>query len=281
MITKKMIIALSILALIGVGIGISSCNNLDAKVYSVVPNSEFWQTPAEIAAGIAPAYAALQNIPEGDLELIAASSDEMVIPVRGADWLDGNQHTQEWLHTWTPDNPSMNGMWSDIFGGIGKANFTLSIVNSLATPPPNLAGINAELKCLRDYFYFLAIDRFGNVPYVTSFNVDPSTVKTIARASIYDSILTELQANIELLPSHVDATTYGRFTKWAGFALLAKLYMNQDVYSTTTTGSASQGIGPAWQKTMDMCDSIIGSGQYNLLSGYFDVFAPNNSNLTS
>jgi hypothetical protein len=280
MITKKMIIALSVLALIGVGIGISSCTNLDAKVYSVVPNSEFWQTPAEIAAGIAPAYAALQNIPEGDLELIAASSDEMIIPVRGADWLDGNQHTQEWLHTWTPDNPSMNGMWSDVFGGIGKANFTLSIVNSLSTPPPNLAGINAELKCLRDYFYFLAIDRFGNVPYVTSYNVDPSTVKTIPRAQIYDSILAELQANVELLPANVDATTYGRFTKWAGFALLAKLYINQDVYSTTTTGSKAQGIGPAWQKAMDACDSIIASGQYTLLSDYFDIFSPSNSSLT-
>src|SRR5579862_4050255 len=201
MITKKMIIALSILALIGVGIGISSCNNLDAKVYSVVPNSEFWQTPAEIAAGIAPAYAALQNIPEGDLELVAASSDEMVIPIRGADWLDGNQHTQEWLHTWTPDNPSMNGMWNDIFGGIGKANFTLSIVNALPTPPPNLAGIDAEVKSLRDYFYFLAMDRFGNVPYVTSFNVDPSTLKQSTRSQIYDSIVADLNVNLPLLDS--------------------------------------------------------------------------------
>ena len=101
MITKKMIMVSSVLAVVVAGIGISSCTNLDAKVYSVVPNSEFWQTPEEIAAGVAPAYAALQNIPEGDLELVAASSDEMIIPVRGADWLDGNQHTQEWLHTWT------------------------------------------------------------------------------------------------------------------------------------------------------------------------------------
>jgi len=130
--TTRNIILGTFLILLICGIGIS-CTNLNAKVYSVVPNSEFWQTPAEVAAGIAPAYAALDNIPYGDLELVAASSDEMVIPIRGADWLDGNQHTQEWQHTWTSSNPSMNGMWSDIYGGVGKANFTLSIVNSLPT----------------------------------------------------------------------------------------------------------------------------------------------------
>src|SRR5580692_1806057 len=205
--TKNLILG-SFLIILITGIGIS-CTKLDSKVYSVVPNSEFWQTPAEVAAGVAPAYAALDNIPEGDLELVAASSDEMVIPVRGADWLDGNQHTQEWQHTWTSANPSMNGMWSDIYGGIGKANFTLSIVNSLPNPPSNLASINAEVRALRAFFYFLAMDRFGNVPYVTSFNVDPSTVTNLPRPQVYDSIVAELQADVQLLPANVDATTYG------------------------------------------------------------------------
>jgi hypothetical protein len=206
----------------------------------------------------------------------------MIIPIRGADWLDGNQHTQEWLHTWTPDNPSMNGMWNDVFGAIGKANFTLSIVNSLTTPPPNLAAINAELKCLRDYLYLLAIDRFGNVPYVTSFNVDPSSVKPIPRAQIYDSILTELQANVDSLPVAVNATTYGRLTKWAGYAILAKLYLNQDVYHATTTGAkGTNSLGAAWQKAMDACDVVINSAQYSLLPNYFDIFSPSNSSLTA
>jgi len=277
MITKKMIMVFSALAVIIAGVGISSCTNLDAKVYSVVPNSNFWQTPAEVAAGVAPAYAALQNIPEGDLELVAASSDEMVIPIRGADWLDGNQHTQEWLHTWTPDNPSMNGMWNDIFGGIGKANFTLSVVNSLPTPPPNLAGIDAEVKSLRDYFYFLAMDRFGNVPYVTSFNVDPSTLKQSTRSQIYDSIVADLNVNLPLLDSGVNPTTYGRFTKWAGLALLAKLYLNAGVYSSDATGAIGSQL--AYQQCINACDQITSSGLYSLESDYFDVFSPNNSTL--
>ena len=44
-----------------------SCTKLDQKVYSVVTNENFWQTPAQISAGIAPAYAALTVIPNGNV----------------------------------------------------------------------------------------------------------------------------------------------------------------------------------------------------------------------
>jgi hypothetical protein len=266
---SKFFIGLSMLSVIGTGI---SCTKLDSKVYSVVPNSDFWQTPDQIAAGIAPAYTALQSLPAGNtFETNEVSSDEIVIPIRGGDWLDNNVHIQEWLHTWTADNTNINAAWGELYNGIGKANFTLSVVNSLATPPPNLNAINAEVKVLRDYFYFLALDMFGNVPYVTSYNVDPSTVTNIPRAALYDSLVADLKANVPLLSPTVDATTYGRVNKWVGFSILAKLYLNAQVYSGTAD----------WTDCAAMCDSILNSGQYGLLPNYFDNFAVNNSVLTS
>ena len=270
--TTKKSYAVLLLVPIVIAIGIS-CTKLDAKVYSVVQNANFWQTPAEIAAGVAPAYAALTAIPAGNtFEVNEVSSDEIVIPIRGADWLDNNVHSQEWLHNWPVDNQNINGAWNDVYNGIGKANFTLSVVNGLATPPSNLAAINAELKTLRDYYYFLALDMFGNIPYVTSFNVDPSTVNnSLGRAAIYDSIVTDLVANIPLLNTNVDASTYGRVTKWMGFALLAKLYLNAQVYTTHAN----------WTGAMAACDSIILHGPYSLLSNYFDNFAVGNSSILS
>ncbi|HWB24118.1 MAG TPA: RagB/SusD family nutrient uptake outer membrane protein [Chitinophagaceae bacterium] len=260
------LLALSIAAIGGV-----ACTKLDSKVYSVVPNANFWQTPDQIAAGVAPAYTALQALPSGNtFETNEVSSDEIVIPIRGGDWLDNNVHVQEWLHNWPVDNTNINGMWGDLYNGIGKANFTLSIVNSLATPPSNLDAINAEVKVLRDFFYFKAMDNFGNIPYVTSFNVDPSTVTNLDQKSVFDSIEADLKANVPLLPATVDATTYGRCTKWMGYALMAKLYMGAQVY----TGTAR------WADAMAACDQVINSGNYSLLSNYFDNFSPNNSNLT-
>ena len=275
--TNRKSYAVLLLVPIVIAVGIS-CTKLDAKVYSVVPNANFWQTPAEIAAGVAPAYAALTAIPGGNtFEVNEVSSDEIVIPIRGADWLDNNVHIQEWLHNWPNDNANINGAWGDIYNGIGKANFTLNVVNSLATPPSNLAAINAELKSLRDYYYFLAIDMFGNVPYVTSFNVDPSSVKNdLGRAAIYDSIVTDLKNNIPLLATNVDASTYGRLTKWGALTILAKLYMNAQVY----TGSQAGTPGTAdWADALSTLDQIIASGAYSLQSNYFDNFAINNSTI--
>jgi len=268
--TKK-IYKTIISAVLVAGIGVS-CQKLGTKVYSVVPNANFWSTPAQVAAGVAPAYTALQGLPSGSIqELNEATTDEMIIPVRGGDWLDGNEHTQEWLHTWDKTHANVAGTWTSIFNGIGQANFTLSIVNALPSPPSNLANINAEVHVLRDYFYWLAIDNYGNVPYVTSFNVDPSTVKQSTSAAVYDSVVADLTTNIPLLPANVDATTYGRMTQWGGYALLAKLYMNAQVY----TGTAH------WSDAITACNAIINSSNYGLLSDYFDNFSPTNSNLLS
>lgn len=263
-----------LLAMLITGCIIQSCTKLDQKVYSVVPNSEFWSTPDQIASGIAPAYGALTALTGNTFEVNECTSDEFIIPIRGSDWLDANVHIQEWQHTWQVDHNNINGAWGDIYNGIGKANFTLSIVNALANPPSNLAQINAEVKTLRDFYYFLALDMFGSVPYVTSFNVDPSTVtNNLKRADIYDSIVTDINANLPLLSTTVDPTTYGRFTRYTAFALLAKLYLNAQVYTGSTDPSN-------YTKAASVCDSIILSGKYSLLSNFFDNFSPTNSNLT-
>jgi hypothetical protein len=259
-----------------------SCTNLNQKVYSVVPNAEFWQTPAQIAAGVAPAYNVLTQIPNGSIEeLVEASTDEMIIPIRGSDWLDADEHVQEWQHTWPDNHPNISSAWGTIFQGIGEANFTIGVVQGLPKPPSDTTAIYAELRGLRAYYYFLALDLFGNVPIVTSFNVDPTSVKTANRTDVFNFVQSELLAILPNLASNVDATTYGRFTKYAAFSLLAKLYLNAQVYNEDGYSPGTPGSTPMWTQCMAMCDSVILSGQYGLESNFFDNFSPTNSNLTS
>lgn len=249
----------------------TACTNLNQHVYSVVPNADFWQTPAQIAAGIAPAYAALTAIPDGNVyNLNEITTDEMIVPTRGSDWYDNNQWQQLWLHTWPDNHNIVNGAWGDIYNGIGRANFTLTTLNELPNKPNNLAEYNAELKTLRAYFYYQAMDLFGNVPIVTNFHTNPDSVTNSTRQQVYSFIESEVKSNIDLLPENVDASTYGRVTKWMAFALLAKLYLNAGVYTST----------PDWQGCIDACDSIIASGKYSLMPDYFDNFSVNNQNST-
>nr|HXL56638.1 RagB/SusD family nutrient uptake outer membrane protein [Chitinophagaceae bacterium] len=193
------------------------------------------------------------------------SGGEIVVPTRGNDWDDNGEWRAMWQHTWRPNLGPLNDAWSDIFNGIGKVNFTFSVVNSLPEQPVNIDNINAELKVLRAYYYYLAMDMFGNPPLVTDYNTDPNTVTNSSRKDVFDYIEKELQDNIALLTENKDASTYGRFAKWAGFMLLAKLYLNAEVY----TGKER------FADCISVCDSVINSGKYSL-GNYFDNFAIDN-----
>jgi hypothetical protein len=250
-----------------VSIVLASCTKLDKKIYSVTPIDNFWQTPDQIAAGIAPAYQALQALPDGPVyNLNELTSDEMLAPTRGGDWDDGGIWRQLWQHTWNSGSSLVNDAWSAVYNGIGKINFILYQVNNLTEKPANIDNINAELKTLRAYFYFLALDLYGNVPLVTDYKTDANSVTNSTRQQVFDFIEQDIKDNIELLSPTVDYTTYGRVTKWFAFTVLAKLYLNAEVY----TGS------PRWEDCMAACDSVILSGKYQLESDYFANFAVKN-----
>src|SRR5437763_12393726 len=98
-------LAVAVLAAVLTG----SCTKLDQGVYSVVPNQNFWQTPQQIAAGVAPAYQALTGIPDGAVfNLNGVTTDELIVPTRGADWFDNGDWQALWKHTWTPTHGPIN-----------------------------------------------------------------------------------------------------------------------------------------------------------------------------
>ena len=255
------------LLLAGTTVLFFSCTKLDQNVYSVVPNQNFWKTPEQIAAGIAPAYASLVNIPDGNYhDLAEIPGDDMIVPARGADWLADGQWIQLWQHTWTATTAQVQDCWGELYGGIGQINFILSVVNNLDPAPPDINNINAELKTLRALYYYWAMDLYGNIPLVTSFETDASKLTNTPRKDVYNFIDSELNNNLPFLTTDVSLATYGRVNRYTAFCTLAKLYLNAQVYTGT----------PQWAKAAQMCDSVILSGKYNLEANYFDNFSVNN-----
>ena len=258
--TKVLITVLTTLLVSGI---MESCQKLAVKPYSVEPVSNFYQTPDQIAAGVAPAYTALQNIPDGNVnQMNEITSDEIVVPTRGNDWYDGGQWQGLWTHKFKPD-VFVDGGWSDLNNGIGKVNFTLNILNGLTTKPANIGSTIAELKVLRAYFLFKFMDMFGNVPLVTDYNQDPSKVTQKNQAAVYAFLESELTTNIPLLSTTVDKSTYGKMTQYAGYMILAKLYLGAQVYTGT----------PQWAKAITALNQVIGSNKYTLTPSYLDNFS--------
>src|SRR5262245_668680 len=93
----------------------NSCTKLDTRVYDQVTN--FWQNEAKIAAGVAPSYAGLRNFAGANdvYSLNELSSDEIIVPTRGADWEDNFMWREMWKHEWTPSHALIQGSWQFVY----------------------------------------------------------------------------------------------------------------------------------------------------------------------
>ena len=128
----------------------------------------------------------------------------------------------------------------------------------------------AEARWLRALSYWHAMDHFGNVPFVTEDDAVGSFFpEQISRADLFNYIESELK---EIEPLMVDAGTneYARADKGAVWMLLAKLYLNAEVY----TGS------PKYDDCITYSKKIIDAG-YSLDEDYTHLFLADNNMSTN
>jgi hypothetical protein len=239
-----------------------SCTKLDTRVYDQVTN--FWETPDQIAAGVAPAYSGLREYaPLNSMyDLNELSSDEVIVPTRGGDWYDAGVWQKMWQHTWGADLNFFADGWSFIYSGVARINSILEAVNDVQPEPADKNGIVAELKTLRAFYYYLGIDLFGNIPIVERNDVTLEQLANKPRKEVFAYIEQEIKDNLPYLAAEVSSKTYGRVTKWFAFSVLGKLYLNAGVYT---------GID-RWEDCIAVCDSILQSNVYALEPDFFFNF---------
>lgn len=246
-----------------------SCTNLDEKIYSQVTADNFFKTPEEQATALAAAYTNLLSVGNhnnmwSDNEV---STDELMIPVKGQDWLDNNQWVRMHRHEYIPTEESLNNMWSFCFAGVNICNRLIAQFEAI----PNAGATIAELKAVRALYYYWLMDNFGGVPLVTTFAGAEASPSRKTRTEIYNFVVSELVASIPSLSDKADGSTYGRMNKFGANALLAKVYLNSGVYLGTGTPATVD-----LDKAIAACDVIINSGNYALESSYLNVFGPTN-----
>ena len=250
-----------------------ACTDLSEKLYDKVSMDDYGKTPAEIQTIVSGAYATLRgygaDTPEGNgtncyptceyvFFLDECASDEACIPTRGTDWYDGGRYQQAQFHTWTADNAMVLSAWRYSFTGISKINAIIYQVEASELSTEAKASVTAELRWLRAYYYWQLLDKFGNVPIVTDFT-DTELPKSTTRQKVFEFVEKEIAVALSLLPTGIQ---YGRFTQNVGYTLLARLYLNAEVYTGTSR----------WQDCLDACGKVTGYS----LTAYFDNFATQN-----
>ena len=191
------------------------------------------------------------------------SSDEMIIPQRGGDWYDGGYWLRTHQHQFGSDIPGLDNTFSTLYSCIAVCNRYIGKGPVLI--PSKSTEIVAELRALRALCYFYLCDMFGNVPLIKSFPGVLEEAVTKPRLEIYNFVESELNAATVGLSKNA---TYGRINYWAAKSILAKLYLNAQVYK----GAAEL------DKCIAACDEIINSGKYSIEPDYFSNFNPTNNN---
>lgn len=126
----------------------------------------------------------------------------------------------------------------------------------------------AEARFLRAFQYWVLMDLFGNPPFVTEKDpIGKYIPKQIMRKDLFDFVESELKAiDGELAQPHQNE--YGRADQAAAWALLARLYLNAEVYLGTGQGKYAEAITYAGK--------VIGAG-YTLEEHYRNLFLSDNN----
>lgn len=248
----------------------SSCHKVGVDVVSELTPETFPKTEAQYNAVMGPIYTTLRGAYTTDIFFLQSqSTDESALLTYGSDWVDGNRYKDLHLHTWTKDHPNVGGMWGFWTNLIGMANQTLYIVGGSENGTVKNTSL-AELRTMRAFFYFNMMDLWGGVPLDTVYGSTELKPRA-TRAEVFNFVEAELKNAIPFLKTVAGTPTYGKPTQYMAYALLAKMYLNAQVY----TGTAK------WNECIAACDNIINAGggsQYALESRatYFNMFSPTN-----
>jgi hypothetical protein len=244
-------------ALLGIFI-IHSCSdkNLELSNPNQLSPDTFFSNEAQVQSAVNAAYANLQTVALYG-RLIWYMMDNMSHEQSGNAQQEADKVTFADF-SFDSSNGQIAEYWDSCYRGINKANFVIgneSIINQI--PENELsttrrAKFLAEARFLRAQYYWLLVNRFGDIPLRNGDFTQPEGKPISPKADIINLIVGDLTfASANLLPKSQEEI--GRATKGAAQAFLGKVLLYQKQY------------GPA-------LDSFNKMSGYALENDYFDNF---------
>ena len=282
--TKRIVLTTLVVLLASAG-----CTDLGVEPKSTVTGANVFNEPGSYKAFLAKIYGGLavsgqqgpagvpdiEGIDEGFSQYLRLYWQMQELPTDEAAiaWNDdGVQHLN--TQVWTATNQFLVSMYYRVYFQVMMANeflrettdSKLASRNVPADLRETIQEYRAEARFLRALSYWHGIDLFGDIPLVTEedqLNSGPPPQAT--RAEVFAYIESELNDIRDDLPAP-GAAQYGRADAGAALMLLAKLYLNAEVY-TGTARYADARIAT---------EAIIASNAYQLDDDYDHIFLADN-----
>ena len=188
-------------------------------------------------------------------------------------WLTGEQTTGLTYLSWDANDAWVSDMYYRIYYNIALCNEFLRNANGASfsgNDEGKMKEYKAEVRFMRALFYYHALDLYRNIPMVTENDPVGSFIPPRATPQeTFDYIESELKDCIgDMLPA--SSCPYGQASQGAAYTLLAKLYLNSEVY----TGVAK------YAECKAACQQVMNMG-YSLESDYSKLFNADNDKRTN
>lgn len=291
---KRYFLKVVLLVLLLSCVMIQACNkNKILYPNNQISSNQVYATPAGYKQAIGKVYAAfaltgnsgptgsgdIQGVDEGTSDFFRLfwcaeelSTDEAVIGFKDAGLPDFHNMS------WSSSNPFLQGLYYRCTYQITLCNEFIRQSTDAMVSSRGISGVDAtnikyyqaEARFLRAYQYWVLLDVFGNPPFATEndqLGGDPP--KQIDRVSLYKYVVSELQAIDGSMVAPMK-NEYGRADQAAVWALLARIYLNAQVY----TGTADYTNALTYSK------KVIAAG-YSLIPNYDNLMLADNNLNTS
>lgn len=240
-----------------------SCTNLDEQIIDATDISK-----ADPDAVLTSAYNGLREFEnqDGVFAVQEVTTDFVIVPTRAGDWGDGGAWLQDHFHTWDASSREINTSWKAMLSSVYNCDLALAIEG---IPDSK----KAQAQFLKAYYYYNAIDMFGQVPYREAGSSPDDFPKVWTSPEATAQIIALLEEALPNLPEK-NSSDPSIASKDAAHFLLAKIYLNKAVFdSPTHTGFDANNVANM-NKVIENVDAI--SSATHLSVDYWDNFKPSN-----
>ena len=180
-------------------------------------------------------------------------------------WGDNGLDQLTTTSNWTDNNKFFKYAYDRIYYTVPQATNLILIMKSDNVKYENKEQVVSELRFLRALSYYYLSDLFGKGVLVNDETFNTSTpLPEASRTELFTFVETELKDIEGKLPAQ---NSYARANKSAARMLLAKLYLNAEVYTGT----------PRYNDAASYINKVISEGGYQLEGNFRKNFSADNN----
>jgi len=154
---------------------------------------------------------------------------------------------------------AVESVWGKLYTAVNVCNAGISRVGTSGLSAPQQAVREGELRFLRAFYYWHIVESWGGVHFTTT---ETNGVQTTANRTPVETFYKQIFEDLTIAVANLPVTTadYGRVTKPAAEAFLAKMYL--------TRGDNQQAA--------TLAQKVISSYSYALQSSYASLWSMSN-----